>query len=136
MLGSHAITNFFFKIFHYLDVPKAPGKPKASDINATEMTVTWSAPESDGGSPITGYYVERKEATSTRWMKVNKQPVSETTLRIKDLIEKSEYQFRVSAENKAGVGPASEPSDLYMAKPPYGKHFLKFVEHKIIRYVF
>ena len=87
------------------------------------MTITWTAPESDGGSPITGYYVERKEATSTRWMKVNKQPVSETTLRIKDLIEKSEYQFRVSAENKAGVGPASEPSDLYMAKPPYGKYF-------------
>ena len=85
------------------------------------MTVTWTPPKSDGGSPITGYYVERKESTSTRWVKVNKQSVTETTLKVESLTEKSEYQFRVAAENKAGVGPASEPSDMYLAKPPYGE---------------
>ena len=102
-------------------VPEAPSKPDVSDIDATKMTVSWTPPESDGGSPIIGYYVEQKQTTSTRWVKVNKKPVKETTLRIENLTERSEYQFRVSAENKAGVGPASEPSDVKMAKPPYGK---------------
>lgn len=30
------------------------------------------APDKDGGSPITGYDVERKEASSTKWIKINK----------------------------------------------------------------
>lgn len=102
-------------------VPEAPSKPEVSDIDATQMTVSWSRPKSDGGAPITGYYVEQQESTSTRWVKINKKPVSETTLQVKDLTKGSKYQFRVSAENKAGVGPESEPSDIFLAKPPYGE---------------
>lgn len=111
--------SFLFPIFP--DVPEAPGKPTASDIDATEMTVTWTPPESDGGAKIKGYFLERKEVISSRWVRVNKELERELTLKVTGLTEKSEYQFRVSAENKAGVGPASEPSDVYMAKSPFGK---------------
>ena len=113
------------KIYTFPDPPGPPGKPKASDIDATKMTVSWTPPKSDGGSPIIGYTVERKETTSTRWIKVNADLVSKTSLLVTGLTEKSEYQFHVIAENKAGPGPASEPSDVYMAKPPYGKCILK-----------
>ena len=68
-----------------------------------------------------GYWVERKEPTGLRWTKVNRDLVKELTVVAKSLTERSEYQFRVSAENKAGVGPASEPSDVKTAKLPYGK---------------
>ena len=84
------------------------------------MTLTWSPPESDGGAPITGYYVERKEASASRWTRITKEPVSDTAYRAKDLIEKNKYQFRILAENKAGIGPAGEPSDLTQATLPYG----------------
>ena len=87
------------------------------------MTVSWTPPESDGGSPIIGYTVERKDTTSTRWVKAHSDLVEETTLVVTGLTEKSEYQFRVIAENKAGPGPASKPSDVFMAKPPYGKKY-------------
>ena len=85
------------------------------------MTVNWKPPSSDGGSPIIGYMVERKEVTATRWSRANRERITDTSFMVTGLTERSEYQFRVSAENKAGFGPASEPSDVFMAKPPYGK---------------
>ena len=85
------------------------------------MTVTWEAPSTDGGSPITGYILERKERTATRWTRVTKETVTETTLTVKDLNEGKEYEFHVAAVNKAGMGPFSKPSELQKAKPPYGK---------------
>ena len=105
----------------FLDVPGPPERPSTSDIDSTRITVTWSPPSVDGGSPVTGYILERKEKTSTRWTKVNKEPVSETTLKVKDLIEGNEYEFHVAAVNKAGTGPFSEPSEPRITKPPYGK---------------
>ena len=105
----------------FVDAPGAPGKPQVTEYNITKMTITWTPPESDGGSPLTGYVVERKEKTSSRWVRVTKETVTETTLTVTGLTEGSEYQFRVIAENLAGPGPASEPSDLQKAKLPFGK---------------
>ena len=83
--------------------------------------VSWKAPEFDGGSPIQGYYVERQQGYSDRWLKVNKQPITSTQLQIKDLVELSEYNFRVVAENEAGVGKPSKESGVIVAKNPYDK---------------
>ena len=83
------------------------------------MTLSWTAPDSDGGSPITSYVLEKKEPFSSRWTEVT--TVSSTEFKVTGLKEGSEYQFRVSAENKAGVGKPSEPSESKVAKLPYGK---------------
>ena len=85
------------------------------------MVITWTAPKSDGGSPITHYIVERKEPTSTRWIKAHKDDVKELTLKVEGLMEGKEYEFRVAAVNDAGQGPFSEPSEPKLAKPPFGK---------------
>ena len=113
-------------VFHS-DPPSAPGKPTVSNIDATEMTITWTTPESDGGSPILGYFVEKKEPKSSRWTRINSTPVEGMTFKVKDLVEKSKYHFRVIAANKAGEGPASEPSDVHTAKPPYGMCYYLFL---------
>ena len=65
--------------------------------------------------------MERKEKTSSRWVRVTKETITETTFTATGLTEGTEYQFRVYAENLAGPGPASEPSDLQKAKLPFGK---------------
>ena len=102
-----------------VDPPGAPDAPRISNITAKSMDLSWSAPSSDGGSQITAYNVERKEAFSTRWVPV--EQVTGTTCKVPGLKEGTEYQFRVAAVNKAGPGTPSEPSEAKLAKPPYGK---------------
>ena len=36
---------------------------KPEKIDRTSLTLVWAEPEDDGGTPITGYVVERREAT-------------------------------------------------------------------------
>ena len=56
---------------------------------------------------------------------MNQLSIKETSYTVRDLVEKSEYQFRILAENKAGFGEPSDSSQTRMAKPPYGM-FLTF----------
>ena len=102
-----------------------PGPP--IDVDVSEVTkdsavVTWKAPDSDGGSPITGYVVERSLATSARWLRVNKQSVPDLKLKVEELVEDNEYIFRVIAENKVGPGEPSQPSKPVMARDPWRKY--------------
>jgi len=97
-------------------VPGVPGVPSVSDIRATSCVLTWTAPGSDGGSPITGYIVERR--TGTRWIQLKTKP-TDTRLEVTDLYEDEKYDFRVTAENKAGPGKPSEPSAQFTAKNPW-----------------
>ena len=51
--------------------------------------------------------------------------MTEATFSVGGLQEGSEYEFRVTAENKAGLGQPSETSAKIVAKHPYGR-FLVF----------
>ena len=78
------------------------------------MRVSWHQPDFDGGSPITGYQVEYKSVSSLRWVKVAFTDNSTyTSMLVNDLKEKTEYQFRVSAQNQFGLGSCSKPSVSY-----------------------
>ena len=69
--------------------------------------LTWNAPEYDGGSPISGYYVERYIGSS--WDIVNKTPTSVSSLSFITLFQRvSDNEFRVRAVNKSGQGPPSK----------------------------
>lgn len=54
---------------------------EASDIAKDAVTLTWYEPDEDGGSPITGYWVERFEPDADKWIKCNKTPVADTNFR-------------------------------------------------------
>ncbi len=54
----------------FVDPPGPPQAPKVSDITKESAVLTWEPPAEDGGTPITGYHVERRMTSSARWAKV------------------------------------------------------------------
>jgi titin len=98
------------KITDPFTVPLAPFSVEVTEVTGDSMTLTWSKPVTDGGSPISGYVVERLEKTSTRWIRVNREPVVECTTVARKLRKGLEYDFRVYAENAAGLSPPSPAS--------------------------
>ena len=64
----------------------------------------------DGGAPITGYIVEKREKGSPRWTKCSEVKGPDCKARAEDLDEGVEYEFRVIAVNDAGPGEPSLPS--------------------------
>lgn len=54
-----------------LEPPDAPDKPQIEDITANSMLVKWNQPN-DNGSPILGYWVERREINSSHWARANR----------------------------------------------------------------
>lgn len=101
--------------------PGAPENVACENLTAVGCVLIWDKPSSNGGTPITGYVVERKSQYNARWTKVNKVPVSDLELEINDLVEGTDYDFRVYAENQVGAGPPSSPIGPLTAQAPKGK---------------
>lgn len=64
-----------YSFFCFTGVATSPGKPEITDSDRDHITMKWDPPVRDGGAPVTGYDIERREKTSGRWMKVNREPV-------------------------------------------------------------
>lgn len=89
-----------------------PGKPylvPQSDSTPDVVTIRWSKPLSDGGSPITGYLVEHKRTGSPHWVRATPLLVPFPELSLSGLEPGWRYQFRISAENAVGM---SDPGEL------------------------
>ena len=100
-LGSDK-ANFYFNI---LDVPGPPTGPITfDDITGSSVTISWKKPKDDGGSPITGYAIEKKDLDHLGgWVPavnfVEPYIFTSTVLR---LLEGTQYEFRVFAINAQG----------------------------------
>lgn len=66
------------------------------------------------------YVIEKKEKLGTRWVKSGKTSGPDCQYRVTDVIEGTEVQFQVLAENEAGVGHPSEPTDIVVVEDPTG----------------
>ncbi|MEQ2208422.1 hypothetical protein XENOCAPTIV_029806, partial [Xenoophorus captivus] len=79
----------------------------------------WKVPKDDGGSMITNYIVEKREAKEGEQWHLVSSSVSGTTCRVPNLTESSGYYFRVSAQNQYGVSEPLEIPSVVIIKSPY-----------------
>lgn len=99
---------------------------EAHDPTSKSITITWKAPDYDGGCPIQGYIVEKIEKDGDRFERVTPSLVPGFSYVVTGLKEDSEYQFRVRAENAAGVSEPSRSTQPVKAADPVGTKHSKY----------
>nr|XP_040219908.2 twitchin isoform X6 [Anopheles coluzzii] len=104
---------------HPFDPPSQPGTPSRVETTEDTITITWTKPASNGGSPVTHYIVEKKLATEGHWSKVQQGTLKDLMCKVSGLSENHEYVFRVAAVNAAGTSPFSNPSDPIMVSAAF-----------------
>ncbi|XP_038612466.1 myosin-binding protein C, slow-type isoform X4 [Tachyglossus aculeatus] len=105
-----------------VDIPDPPVAPSVTDVGDDWCIMNWEPPVNDGGSPILGYFIERKKKQSSRWMRLNFDLCKETTFEPKKMIEGVAYEVRIFAVNAIGISKPSIPSKpfvpLAVTSPP------------------
>ena len=100
------------------DTPGAPGAP--TGLTATPgngaVTLSWSAPSSDGGQALTGYVVEGGTDPSDLGVMQN---VSSPSATITGLTSGTTYYFEVLAENGIGDTPSTVVRVPVPINPPH-----------------
>lgn len=100
-----------------------PRSLRVAKATTDSASVQWEKPESDGGSEITAYVVEKREVTKASWITVETVAKNKLETVASKLFEGNQYLFRVAAENKVGLGPFAEVTEPYTA----GKGFSEFI---------
>uniref|UniRef100_A0A1A9W7F0 Titin n=1 Tax=Glossina brevipalpis TaxID=37001 RepID=A0A1A9W7F0_9MUSC len=114
--------------------PNPPGKVRLNMSFGKSATLSWTTPIDDGGCKIGNYIVEYFRVGWNVWLKAATTRSLSTTLH--DLIEGSEYKFRVKAENPYGLSDPSEESEiLFIPDPKRGitkpKSANKLIDNKL-----
>ena len=91
------------------DPPGRPDAPNVTDITRDSASLAWQPPAHDGGAPVTHYVLEMRHVGDVKWRTVT-QSVKDLAYEVGELTEGDQYEFRVSAVNKAGPGEPSAPS--------------------------
>jgi fibronectin type 3 domain-containing protein len=86
--------------------PSAPTGLGASAGNGT-VTLSWTAPTSNGGSPITGYNVYRSTTPGGEGSTPLATGVTTTSFNDPGVTNGTTYYYTVAAVNAAGTGPQS-----------------------------
>ena len=100
-----------------VDKPGPPiGPLVVTDVTAHTISLSWKEPTDDGGSPITGYVVEKTDASYSMW-KVVPGFCPKCSFTVKGLDEGKKYKFRVRAENMYGVSEPLEGKPVEAKNP-------------------
>lgn len=110
-----------FKAKSPYDVPDMPEGPVlVSDITEKSAKIAWKPPLNDGGSPITGYLVKRRDIKRPVWVKCGRVGSGTLKMQIKDLIEGCQYVVQIFAENSEGLSIPLESDQPIKPQRPLG----------------
>ncbi|XP_069813833.1 myomesin-1 isoform X2 [Dendropsophus ebraccatus] len=103
-------------------VPGPPHELTLTEVRSNSMVLLWKTPVYTGRTPVTGFYVDVKEADAPEetWRGVNEKPTPNTYIKIQNLKEGAHYVLRVRAVNQAGVGKTSDVTDPVLAQTKPG----------------
>ncbi|XP_027029085.2 immunoglobulin superfamily member 22 [Tachysurus fulvidraco] len=101
-----------------IEPPGIAPQPQITDVTKDAVMVTWVTPVQNGGAPVLGYIVERRKKGSSMWVSVFKELIHDTKCAVGGLVEDMDYEFRVTAVNRAGEGIPSAASNPVLAKDP------------------
>jgi YVTN family beta-propeller protein len=94
--------------------PSNPTGLSATVVSPSQINLSWTAPTDNGGSPITGYKIERSADSGSTWSVIVPNTGSTaTTYSDSGLSKGTTYTYRVSAINSVGT---SHPSITASAK--------------------
>jgi Fibronectin type III domain len=96
--------------------PDPPRNLSTAEVTESSVGLRWETPELDGGSPITGYVIEMRNASKMTWNKVD--TTSSLEFNVTGLAEGTEYVFHVATQNAVGI---SEFVELQKGVTPKGK---------------
>ena len=102
----HGCCHTCIFILLFTDPPSAPEGPlQISNVTLNSADLSWKPPKSDGGSKLTKYVIEMRDARRTYWNKVEEVKPSMTSYTVSNLTTDNEYVFRVIAVNDEGQSP-------------------------------
>lgn len=108
--------------FYWYTVPTAPASVSASRVGRN-VTVTRGSSSSDGGEPISSYTVQIRSSTNNSswgaWG--NPQNITSGSYAYNNLTPALYYQFRVYANNAAGLSAATASASVFV--PAGGKRW-------------
>ena len=97
----HDASDVIVVIINVTNVPEKPATPAAPTVSApdgstTTLLATWTAPDLNGGPPLTGYDVQYRQGTDGGWTDWP-HTGTDTTTTITPLAAGTDYQVRVRA---------------------------------------
>lgn len=93
-------------MFH-LAPPSPVQNLRVTNVTSKSVTIEWDAPDSNGGTEITSYIIEKLLTKSSQWSRVATLDSYCLSYCIDNLRETAELNFRVVAENAIGVSAPS-----------------------------
>ncbi len=105
--------------------PSAPQNLQASAVSSSQINLSWSAPSNNGGSPVTGYMIERSKDNGITWSTIVSNTGSASTIYLDaGLVHSTTYTYQVSAINSAGTSVSSNTASAItlntVPTPPTG----------------
>lgn len=120
-------------------VPSAPRSLSVSAASSTQIDLSWTVPASNGGSPITGYKIERESPAGGGFMSLVANTGSTSTSYSDTGVEAGvQYNYRVYAINAVGIsspsnkaGPTIERSTVFATLD--GKRYSVEAESTVVK---